>query len=119
THAIGAVYSGDGSHGAGTGTLNRVVGKAAANLAIISQTPNPATTLEAVSVSISLTPVAPATVTPSEGIVRVTDGEVYCLIYLSSASCVIRPRSAGTKTLSTTYDGGAGNFDINQPTLGS
>ncbi len=77
--------------------------------AIISHTPNPSAVGQAVKVSFTVSPVAPATVTPS-GSVTVSDGVGdTCVATVAVGQCNLTISTAGAVTLTATYAGNS-NF---------
>ncbi len=114
THTITAQYLGDANYTASTSsTLTQVVGPAATSATALSTDSATYVTGQTITVTASVTAVAPATGTPT-GTVEVSDGlspAQTCLVTLvaGSGSCSIVEPSPGTETFTGSY-GGDGSF---------
>lgn len=79
----------------------------AAAVSIVSVAPEPSAVGQSYSVQVSVAPVAPATITPTGNVV-VSDGAgSTCTIPLPAATCSLTGATAGTRTLTATYQGDA------------
>jgi len=112
TCTLTASWAADSNYIAATGTQTTAAEMANSTVAISATTPNPSLTGQAVTVSVSVAPVAPATTNPT-GNVTVSDelGDS-CKATLSSGtgSCNISVSAAGAQTLTATYNGNT-NFN--------
>jgi hypothetical protein len=77
---------------------------------ITAHTPNPSVTGQAVTVSFTVSPVAPATAKPT-GSVTVSDGDGdTCVATVAAGECSLTIKTAGSRTLTATY-AGYGNYN--------
>jgi len=103
-----ATYSGDAIFASSSDTEAHAVDKGATTLRITADTPDPSMLDQAVQVSWTLTPTAPASGTPG-GDVTVSVGAASCTAPVASGSCSVAPATSGAVTLTATYAGDA-NF---------
>ena len=109
THTITANYSGDGTYGAGSGSLaNYVVNQGATTVSISGDAPDPSVAGASYTVTFAVFASAPASGTPT-GSVTVSDGTASCTGTAPSDNCSLASPTAGPKTLTVTYAGDA-NF---------
>jgi hypothetical protein len=114
TDVITATYSGDSNHGGNTGTLSggQVVSKASASAAVSSSI-DPSIYGQAVSFTVKVSPVAPATGTPTGTVQFQVDGSNFgSAVTLSAGSATSGSTSTltiATHTVTATYSGDA-NF---------
>jgi Bacterial Ig-like domain (group 3) len=112
TCTLTATWAADSNYNAATATQTTTAVKASTNATITAYRPNPSVVGQAVAVSVSAAPVAPATTSPS-GKVTVSDGVGdTCIAALSSGngSCNIGVSAAGVQILTAIY-GGDTNFN--------
>ncbi len=109
TSNFAATYLGDTSFAASTSAdETHTVDPADTTTAITSDVPDSSQVGEPVTVSYTVTAVAPGAGTPA-GNVTVTDGTDSCTGTVAAGSCTIAFASPGSKTLTAAYAGGA-NF---------
>jgi hypothetical protein len=111
THTITAAYSGDGNFSASTTTLvpNQQVKKADTITFIYSNTPNPSTVGQPITITYSVYVNTPYGGTLT-GEVVVTDGTLSCSGTVAAGKCQMILMTAGNQTLTATYQGDA-NFN--------
>jgi hypothetical protein len=113
TCTLTASWAADSNYVAATATQTTAATLAGSATAITASTPNPSVVGQAVTVSLKVSPVAPATTSPT-GNVSVSDGAGdTCKATLSSGSgsCGISVSAAGPHTLTATYNGST-NFSL-------
>jgi hypothetical protein len=90
-------------------TVNQAVGRAPTQTRILSDTPDPSSPGQPVTVNIEVLPAPPATALPDSptGIVEVGDGVDSCRITLPASSCLLTLNTAGLRTLTARYGGDA------------
>lgn len=105
-----ATYLGDTNFNASPASagVSHTVNKANTTTMITSNTPNPSTSGQAVTVNYMVGVSAPGSGTPT-GNVTVTDGVNSCTGTVAAGSCAITFATPGTRTLTATYAGDA-NF---------
>src|SRR5207253_5728125 len=110
-HSITAAYGGNSSFAASTSAaLTQTVNKATTNTSITAHTPNPSVAGQPVTVTFTVTPVAPGAGTPT-GNVTVSDGAGdTCTATIALGGCSMVIAAAGTKTLTAIYAGDS-NFN--------
>ncbi|HKA37747.1 MAG TPA: Ig-like domain repeat protein, partial [Thermoanaerobaculia bacterium] len=102
---ISASYSDASSAHAASNNSTALTIRGNTATAITGDAPAPSSLGQAVTVSFTVTPVAPATGTPT-GTVTVSDGSgASCIATLPAASCSLVPGSGGTVTLTASYSG--------------
>jgi hypothetical protein len=104
-----ATYAGDANYTGGTsGPAAHQVNPAATTTTITSDTPEPSTAGQAVTIAFGVAAVAPGAGTPT-GTVTVSDGTLTCQGTLAGAvgSCQITFTVAGPKSLTATFSGSA------------
>ena len=105
THTITASYSGDGTYGAGSGSLaSYVVNQGATTVNISSGAPDPSVAGAPYTVSFGVVASSPASGSPG-GTVTVSDGSASCTGSAPFGSCDLTSTTAGSKTITVTYDG--------------
>ena len=109
-NSLSASYAAQNGFGASSMTGSLQVNQAGSTTtAIKSHTPNPSVTGQGVTVAFTVSPVAPATGTPT-GTVTVSDGTGdSCMASVSAGQCLLTITTAGAKTLTASY-GGSANF---------
>ncbi len=117
THTITASYSGDGTYGAGSGSIaSYVVNKGATSVSISSDAPDPSVAGAGYTVSFGVAALAPASGSPG-GTVTVSDGAASCTGSAPFGSCLLTSTTSGAKTITVTYAGDA-NFAASSNTTG-
>ena len=105
-----ATYAGDVSfNGSTSAGVSHQVNKADTTTTITSDTPDPSTVGEAVTVNFSVVANAPGAGTPT-GTVTVSDGVDSCNATVAAGSCSITLTTTGARTLTATYQGDS-NFN--------
>ncbi|MBS1967968.1 MAG: Ig-like domain repeat protein [Chloroflexi bacterium SZAS-1] len=105
-----ATYAGDSNFsGSTSASVSHQVDKADTTTTITSDTPDPSTVGQAVTVSYTVVANAPGAGTPT-GNVTVSDGTDSCTGTVAAGQCTITFTSAGPKTLTATYSGDS-NFN--------
>ncbi len=100
-----ATYAGDSNFsGSTSASVSHQVDKADTTTTITSDTPDPSTVGQAVTVSYTVVANAPGAGTPT-GNVTVSDGTDSCTGTVAAGQCTITFTSAGPKTLTATYSG--------------
>ena len=123
SHPISAQYLGDDNYTASTSsTLTQVVGPTATSATALSTDSATYVTGQTITVSATVTAVAPATGTPT-GTVAVSDGlspAQTCVITLvaGTGSCTVAEPSPGTVTFAGSY-GGDGTFSASSGSAGA
>jgi len=111
THAISAVYGGDGTFTTSTSTtLDQVVKRAKTAISLESSV-NPSVVGDSVTITVTVGVVAPGSGTPT-GFVHLVEGRIVALVapLLGDGTAIFNPSfSAGTHRLRAIYDGDA-NF---------
>ena len=108
-HTITATYSGDENYNGSSGTVDQAVNRSDITVTITADSPDPSTIGQAVTVSYTVTPVAPGSGTPT-GNVTVSDGVSDCTATVAVGSCSLNLTTAGARTLTAAYTGDA-NFN--------
>ncbi|HET9407547.1 MAG TPA: Ig-like domain repeat protein [Candidatus Sulfotelmatobacter sp.] len=113
---VTATYNGDQNfNGSASAGVAHTVNKANTTTAISSNTPNPSTVGQAVTINYSVSVNSPGAGTPT-GNVTVSDGVGdSCTASVAANSCQITFNTAGTKTLTATYAGDT-NFNTSAST---
>ncbi|MFZ1699208.1 MAG: Ig-like domain repeat protein [Pyrinomonadaceae bacterium] len=119
-HTVTATYAGDPNFNGSNGTLSggQVVNKADTTLGLASS-PNPSVAGEPVTVTATVSPVAPGAGTPTGTVTFSLDGNPVCSnVSLASASadCALPYLTAGNHTVTATYAGDP-NFNGSNGTL--
>ena len=115
THTITASYSGDGTYGAGSGSLaSYVVNKGATTVNISSDAPDPSVAGASYTVSFGVVATGPASGSPG-GTVTVSDGSASCTGDAPFGSCDLTSTTVGSKTITVTYEGD-GDFKTSSKT---
>jgi Ca2+-binding RTX toxin-like protein len=105
-----ATYAGDSNFsGSTSASVSHQVDKADTTTTMTSDTPDPSTVGQAVTVSYTVVANAPGAGTPT-GNVTVSDGTDSCTGTVAAGQCTITFTSAGPKTLTATYSGDS-NFN--------
>jgi len=106
SHSVTAVYGGDANYATSTSNaVTQVVNLAATTTTILSHTPDPSNTADAVVITWAVTPVGPGAGAPT-GNVTVTDGVDSCTADASAGGCTIPAlTTSGTRSLVATYIG--------------
>ncbi len=104
TYAEDANFNGSASAG-----VSHTVNKANTTTAITSDTPDPSTAGQTVTVNFTVSVTSPGSGTPT-GNVTVSDGTDTCVATVAVGSCTLISTTAGAKTLTATYAGDA-NFN--------
>ena len=104
-HTITASFPPDTTHATSSGTASLAVNQANTTTTITSNTPNPSTVGQSVTINYSVTVNSPGAGTPT-GTVTVSDvaGDS-CIGTVAAGTCSITFNTAGTKTLTATYAG--------------
>jgi len=102
-----ATYSGDGNYVGSSGTASHTVSQGSTTTTITADTLDPSAPFESVTVTVTVTG---AGVTPT-GTVAITGADTTCTLTLAvgTGSCTVVFNSAGSKTLTATYNGD-GNY---------
>ena len=104
-YMLTASYSGDAFYlPSQSAPVTHTVQRAATTLAIVSSTPNPSLTGEAVTVTFELNVAAPGAGTPT-GDVTISDGVDACTAALPETSCTLTLTTQGERTLTAVYAG--------------
>jgi len=103
TRAITATYSGDGYYESSSDTASHTVSKGSTTTTITADTPDPSAPGQTVAVSVSVSGAG----TAPTGTVAITGANSNCTITLSGGigSCNVVFNTAGTETLTATYNG--------------
>ena len=107
-HGVIACYDGSAGFAASQATLTQTVNKAATTTTISSDTPDPSSVGQAVTVNYAVAVTLPGAGTPT-GNVTVSDGTDSCTGTVAAGTCSITLNTAGARTLTATY-AGDGNF---------
>jgi hypothetical protein len=107
-HNVIACYDGSAGFAASQATLTQTVNKAATTTTISSDTPDPSSVGQAVTVNYTVAVTSPGSGTPT-GNVTVSDGTDSCTGTVAAGTCSITLNTAGARTLTATY-AGDGNF---------
>ena len=108
-HSVLACYDGSAGFAASQATLTQTVNKAATTTTISSDTPDPSSVGQAVTVNYAVAVTLPGAGTPT-GNVTVSDGTDSCTGTVAAGTCSITLNTAGARTLTATY-AGDGNFN--------
>jgi Bacterial Ig-like domain (group 3) len=103
-HSILACYLGNSNYNASTGSIPQTVNKADTTAAITSDSPDPSTTTQQITVKYTVSVTAPGGGTPTAN-VQVSDGTDSCTGTVAAGQCNVILTSAGTRTLKATYQG--------------
>ncbi len=108
-HSVLACYDGSAGFAASQATLTQTVNQAATATTISTDTPDPSTVGQAVTVNYAVAVTAPGAGTPA-GNVTVSDGIDSCTGTVAAGTCSITLNTAGARTLTAAY-AGDGNFN--------
>jgi len=116
TTAVRASYAGvSGNFGASqSSNITHVVDRASTAITILTDSPDPSTVNQPITVTMSLAVLAPGAGTPT-GNILVTDGTASCGVTLPNLSCTFVPKALGAGTLEARYLGDA-NFNASTDT---
>jgi hypothetical protein len=105
-HTIATAYSGDLSFQPSAATITQTVGKAGTETAL-STSPNPSDSTQEVTLTAAVTPVAPATATPTGTVTFEIDGSAVGTADLDNgtASLVVGPLPIGNHAIRAVYKG--------------
>ncbi|MBK6726085.1 MAG: tandem-95 repeat protein [Xanthomonadales bacterium] len=107
-HTIGAAYSGDSTYATSSGSDPHTVVKSDTTLSI-SDSPEPSTQGSPVTITASLSVVAPGAGTPTGSITVTATNSTGCTITLPAVSCALTFSASGSQTINASY-GGDGSF---------
>ncbi len=114
---ITATYNGDDNFNTSSGTASHTVNRANITLSSLTDSPKPTVTGQAYTAGFAISVTAPGAGTPT-GTVTVSDGTGgTCTATLPALSCQLTSASAGSKTLTFTYNGDD-NFSTSSNTTG-
>src|SRR5207244_2280746 len=106
-----ATYNGDSNYtGSSAPTAAHQVNAAATTTAIVTDSPDPSVVGQSYTVTYSVAAAAPGAGTPTTGTVTVSDGAANCTGTLPATNCALTSTTAGSKSLTATYNGSA-NFN--------
>ncbi len=108
-HTIGAAYGGDSTYATSSGSDPHTVVKADTALSI-SDAPEPSIQGSSVTITASLSVVAPGGGAPSGTITVTATNSTGCTITLAATSCALTFTATGLQTINASY-GGDGNFN--------
>ncbi len=106
-HTVAATYQGNSNYNGSNGSLagGQTVNKASTTTAITSDNPDPSNLGQSVTVTYTVTAVAPGAGTPTGNVtVNASTGE-FCMSTVAAGSCNIVLNTPGTRTLTATYAG--------------
>ena len=103
--SLTATYAGDSSYSGSTSAAEaHQVNLADTTTTITSDSPDPSVVGQSVTVQYSVTPIAPASGTPT-GNVTVSDGTVSCTATVAAGQCSLTFTSPGARSLTAAYTG--------------
>src|SRR5205823_5309415 len=110
TNTTSTVTSNETPASATSASATITVNKAATTTAIVTDSPDPSVVGQSYTVTYSVAAAAPGAGTPTTGTVTVSDGAANCTGTLPATNCALTSTTAGSKSLTATYNGSA-NFN--------